>query len=79
MKPNFTIHSRGPNRDRHHEQQNSQPDFTQDWRCQDCRKLLGKYNSDLMHIRRKPAEFTAGFPITAKCPGCGLLNIKSKA
>ena len=56
----------------------SAPAFTQDWRCQDCGKLLGKGNGSQMHIRRKPAEFLASFPITAKCPGCGSLNVKNK-
>lgn len=50
-----------------------------DWRCHDCGKLLGKCNGQQMHIRRKPAEFMASFPITAKCPGCGALNAKNEA
>lgn len=53
--------------------------FTRDWRCHDCGKLLGKCNGQQMHIRRKPAEFMASFPITAKCPGCGALNAKNEA
>lgn len=58
--------------------QGRQRDFTEDWRCHDCGKLLGKSNGEMMHIRRKPAEFTASLPITAKCPGCGSLNLKNK-
>lgn len=52
--------------------------FTLEWRCQDCGKLLGKGNGFQIHIRRKPAEFLASFPITAKCPGCGALNVMDK-
>ena len=54
------------------------PAFTLEWRCYDCRKLLCKGNGYQMHIRRKSAEFLASFPITAKCPGCGALNVMDK-
>lgn len=47
-----------------------------EWRCDHCRKLLGKTKGSQIHILRKPAEFFASFPVTAKCPGCGRLNTK---
>lgn len=49
---------------------------TDQWRCDHCRKLLGKTKGSQIHILRKPAEFFASFPVTAKCPGCGRLNTK---
>ncbi len=62
-----------------HQRDTSPSVLTRDWRCHDCGKLLGKCNGQQMHIRRKPAEFMASFPITAKCPGCGALNAKNEA
>lgn len=53
--------------------------FSQEWRCQECGKLLGKYDGERMQIRKKPAEYLVSFPITAKCPGCGTLNVKNKS
>lgn len=47
-----------------------------EWRCDHCGKLLGKTKGSQIHILRKPAEFFASFPVTAKCPGCGRLNTK---
>jgi len=57
----------------------NRPAFTEEWRCQDCGKLLGKGNGDQMQIRRKPAEYVVSFPVTAKCPGCSALNVKNKS
>lgn len=53
--------------------------FRNDWRCQDCRRLLGKDNGTQMQIRRKPLDYVVGFPVYATCPGCGALNTKTKA
>ena len=50
-------------------------EFTQDWRCQDCGRLLGKTNGVQMQIRRKPFDYVVGFPVSATCPGCGSLNV----
>ena len=49
-----------------------------DWRCDNCGKLLGKEKGAQIHILRKPIEFFASFPVTAKCPGCGRLNTKER-
>lgn len=53
--------------------------FLLEWRCQDCRKLLGKTNGAQMQIRRKPLDYIVGFPVHATCPNCGALNAKTKA
>jgi phage FluMu protein Com len=50
-----------------------------DWRCDYCGKLLGKAKGAQIHILRKPVEFFASFPVTAKCPGCGRLNTKERS
>lgn len=53
-------------------------EFKQDWRCQACRKLLGKTNGIQMQIRRTPLDYVVGFPVFATCPGCGSLNVMNK-
>lgn len=53
-------------------------EFSQEWRCQDCGRLLGKTNGIQMQIRRKPLNYIVGFPVLATCPGCGSLNVTNK-
>lgn len=53
-------------------------EFTREWRCHDCGRLLGKTNGSQMQIRRKPLDYVVGFPVLATCPGCGSLNVTSK-
>ena len=54
-------------------------EFKQEWRCQDCERLLGKFNTMQLQIRRKPLDYVVGFPVYATCPSCGALNAKTKA
>jgi hypothetical protein len=73
-----------PGRDRSGMDRGNQGDgrgsaFCNDWRCQDCQRLLGKDNGAQMQIRRKPLDYVVGFPVYATCPGCGALNAKIKA
>lgn len=53
-------------------------EFTREWRCHDCGRLLGKTNGSQMQIRRKPLDYVVGFPVLATCPGCGSLNVTNK-
>jgi hypothetical protein len=53
--------------------------FCNDWRCQQCRRLLGKDNGAQLQIRYKPLDYIVGFPVCAICPGCGALNARTKA
>lgn len=53
-------------------------EFTREWRCHDCGRLLGKTNGSQMQIRRKPFDYVVGFPVLATCPGCGSLNVTNK-
>ena len=53
-------------------------EFTLEWRCHNCGRLLGKTNAFQMQIRRKPLDYVVGFPVLAACPGCGSLNVKNK-
>jgi phage FluMu protein Com len=49
---------------------------SQDWRCSCCGKLLGICSDGSMHLRfARGPEYFVGFPVTAKCPGCGTLNL----
>ena len=49
-----------------------------EWRCQSCGKLLGVDNGRQMHIRLKHRqEYLVSYPVTATCPGCGTLNVKT--
>lgn len=50
-------------------------EFTREWRCQDCGRLLGKTDGAQMQIRRKPLDYVVGFPVLATCPGCASLNV----
>lgn len=52
-------------------------EFTQEWRCQDCCRLLGKANGVQMQIRSRTLDYVVGFPVYATCPGCGSLNVKT--
>jgi phage FluMu protein Com len=54
-------------------------EFTREWRCHDCGRLLGKTNGFQMQIRRKPLDYVVGFPVLATCPGCGSLNLTNKS
>ena len=49
----------------------------EEWRCHGCSKLLGIRTGGQMHIRRKPADYLVGYPITAKCPGCSEINVQT--
>lgn len=53
--------------------------FRNDWRCQACRRLLGKDNGAQLQIRYKPLDYIVGFPVSTICPGCGVLNARTKA
>jgi phage FluMu protein Com len=53
-------------------------EFTKEWRCHDCGRLLGKTNGSQMQIRRQPLDYVVGFPVLATCPGCGSLNVTNK-
>lgn len=53
-------------------------EFTREWRCHNCGRLLGKTNGSQMQIRRKPLDYVVGFPVLATCPGCGSLNVTNK-
>ena len=53
--------------------------FCNDWRCQECRRLLGKDNGAQLQIRYKPLDYIVGFPVSTVCPGCGVLNARTKA
>ena len=81
MKLNDSRHSKGTNSQFGHKRRTGlfQPDLKKDWRCNSCGKLLGRFDGKMMHIRRNPVEFTAGFPITARCPNCNEMNLKDKA
>jgi hypothetical protein len=47
----------------------------QEWRCTQCRKLLGVRRDGRMHLRfARGHEYFVGFPVVATCRGCGTLN-----
>ena len=46
-----------------------------DWRCTRCDKMLGVSRNSCMHLRfARGHEYLVGFPVQAKCRGCGTLN-----
>ena len=46
-----------------------------DWHCTDCGKLLGKVESDRLHIQfARRYRYVTSLPATGVCPGCGTLN-----
>lgn len=46
-----------------------------DWRCTECRKLLGVGRDGRMHLRfARGHEYLVGFPVTATCRSCSTLN-----
>ena len=50
-------------------------EFTQEWRCTRCDKLLGVCRDGRMHLRfARGHEYFVGFPVVATCRGCGTLN-----
>lgn len=53
-------------------------EFTEEWRCNDCGKLLGMANASQMQIRRKPLDYVVSLPVVATCYGCGALNVSNK-
>ena len=48
-----------------------------DWRCTQCRKLLGVIQDGGLHLRFSQGhEYFVTLPATAICRGCGTLNQK---
>lgn len=79
MNINFRPGQYGHGNDRKSQGDGAGSAFCNDWRCQDCQRLLGKHNGSQMQIRRKPLDYVVGFPVYAICPGCGALNARMKA
>ena len=46
-----------------------------DWRCHNCRKLLGRLKNGVMHLRfERGHEYIVSLPAVATCRGCNSLN-----
>ena len=46
-----------------------------EWRCDDCGKLLGILRDGRLYIRfSRGPQYLVGFPATSSCPGCGAMN-----
>ena len=49
--------------------------MTQEWRCQDCKKLLGTVEGKRLRIRyARRHEYLVGLPADGTCSRCGALN-----
>lgn len=48
---------------------------TSTWRCLRCGGVLGMFREGRMHVSfSRGHEYFTGFPVQAKCRGCGTLN-----
>lgn len=46
-----------------------------EWRCEECGKLLGCRKGPRLHIRfSRGNEYLVGYPVTGICRGCQTLN-----
>ena len=45
-----------------------------DWRCRNCRTLLGVERSGRLHLKYKNAQFVVEGTVTAVCRRCAELN-----
>ena len=51
------------------------PLSTSTWRCIRCDGVLGVFREGRMHVSfSRGHEYFTGFPVQAKCRGCGTLN-----
>jgi len=47
----------------------------QEWRCSNCKKLLGMIRGERLHIKfARGHEYLVGFPATSVCRTCRTLN-----
>ena len=45
-----------------------------EWRCVECRKLLGVRHGALLHIRLQRHNYLVSLPVEATCHGCDTPN-----
>lgn len=45
-----------------------------EWRCLDCKKLLGVRRGAKLHVRVQGHDYFATLPVEATCRGCGTFN-----
>ena len=45
-----------------------------EWRCLECRKLLGVRHGPRLHIRFQGHNYLVNLPVEASCRGCGAVN-----
>ena len=46
-----------------------------DWRCRNCRALLGRVYDDHVEIRRKSATYRVDGTVSTDCRRCGQANV----
>jgi hypothetical protein len=46
-----------------------------EWRCLDCRKLLGVRHGLRLHIRLQRHNYLVSLPVEVVCHGCGAKNL----